>query len=351
MAKPSRSTPAPASTSRALEVNRSSGDWRPVAALDLLKLRARMLRDIRAFFAERGVLEVETPILSAAATPDPMLASLATRYTGPGFPRGQTLYLHTSPEFPMKRLLAAGSGSIYQIGKVFRDGESGRRHNPEFTLLEWYRVGFGHHRLMDETADLVIPLLAPFVALAPPERLTYREAFLRHAAVDPHTAAVSDYTSVARRNDIQVPNDMLTQHDPTAWRDLLLTHVVEPNLGQGRLTFIYDYPASQASLARLQPGDPPVAARFELYLNGVELANGFHELADAAEQRTRFERQLHTRTALKLPSVPIDERFLAALEHGLPDCSGVALGFDRLVMLACGVRTIAEAMAFPIDRA
>lgn len=329
----------------------ASGDWQPAAALEVLRLRARLLERIRAFFFERGVLEVETPILSAAATTDTMLASLATQYTGPLFPQGQIFYLHTSPEFPMKRLLAAGSGSIYQICKVFRDGECGRLHNPEFTMLEWYRVGFDHHQLMAETAELVTQLLAPTLKLNPPEQLTYREAFLRHAKIDPHTATASEYAAAAETHDIRVPTDLLQQNDMAVWRDLLLTHVVEPMLGQGRLTFIYDYPASRASLARILPGDPPVAARFELYLNGIELANGFHELADPDEQRTRFEHQLHTRVTCGQPVVPLDERLLAALAHGLPDCAGVALGVDRLVMLAAGKTSLQDVLAFPVDRA
>lgn len=326
----------------------ASGDWQPTAALEVLKLRARLLERTRAFFSERGVLEVETPILSSAASTDPALASFTTRYLGPLFPRGQTFYLHTSPEFPMKRLLAAGSGSIYQICKVFRDGEAGWLHNPEFTLLEWYRVGFDHHRLMDETVELVTPLLTPTLNLNPSERLTYREAFLRHAQIDPHTATASDYSTAATTHGINASRELMQQYDTAVWRDLLLTHLVEPMLGQGRLTFIYDYPVSQASLARIQPGDPPVAARFELYLNGIELANGFHELADPAEQRTRFERQLHARVAGGQPVVPMDERLLAALSQGLPDCAGVALGFDRLVMLAIGARTIEEVLSFPV---
>ncbi|MBI3777663.1 MAG: EF-P lysine aminoacylase GenX [Gammaproteobacteria bacterium] len=331
--------------------NKTSGDWRPTAALEVLRLRARLLESIRAFFSERGVLEVETPILSAAAVTDPMLASLATRYTGPLFPRGQTFFLHTSPEFPMKRLLAAGSGSIYQIGRVFRDGEAGRLHNPEFTMLEWYRVGFDHHRLMDEVAELVMQLLAPTQSLEAPERISYREVFRRHAGLDPHTATSADFAAAARERRISVPKDLTSQNDLATWRDLLLTHAVEPKLGQGRLTFIYDFPAAQASLARILPGEPPLAARFELYLNGIELANGFHELADADEQRARFERQLHARAAGGQAVVPVDERLLAALSEGLPDCAGVALGFDRLVMLAAGARSIAEVMAFPVDRA
>jgi lysyl-tRNA synthetase class 2 len=328
-----------------------SNDWRPTATLEVLKLRARLLERIRAFFSERGVLEVETPMLSGAATTDPALASFVTRYVGPLFPHGRTMYLHSSPEFPMKRLLAAGCGSIYQIGKVFRDGESGRLHNPEFTLIEWYRIGFDHHRLIDETSELVMRLLPTRLGLAAPERLTYREAFQRYAGIDPHTAAAADFATTAWSHRISVPPALLAHNDLAIWRDLLLTHLVEPELGQGRLTFLHDYPASQASLARVLPGEPPVAARFELYLNGVELANGFHELADPAEQRTRFERQLHARTAEGLPAVPMDGPLLAALEHGLPDCAGVALGFDRLVMIAAGASSIADVIAFPVDRA
>lgn len=328
-----------------------SGDWRPTATLEVLRLRARLLERIRGFFSERGVLEVETPVLSAAAATEPALASLVTRYLGPLFPHGQNFYLHTSPEFPMKRLLAAGSGSIYQICRVFRDGEAGRLHNPEFTLLEWYRVGFDHRRLMDETNDLVMGLLAPTMTLDPPERLSYREAFRLHAGLDPHTAAAGDFLAAAETHDISASLDLFAHGDLSTLRDLLLTHVVEPKLGQGRLTFIYDYPVSQASLARIQPGEPPLAARFELYLHGVELANGFHELTDPDEQRLRLERQIHARAANGLPIVPMDKRLLDALTHGLPDCAGVALGFDRLAMLAAGAHTIADAIAFPVDRA
>jgi elongation factor P--(R)-beta-lysine ligase len=325
-------------------------DWRPTANLDVLQLRARILQRIRAFFFERGVMEVETPLLSAAATTDPALASLVTHYTGPGFPGGQALFLHTSPEFPMKRLLAAGCGSIYQICKVFRDGEAGRLHNPEFTLLEWYRVGFDHHRLMDEVAELVRDALSGHVTLAPTEQLTYRAAFERHAGVDPHRCSARELAETAAAHGIEVTPALRAQSD-SAWRDLLLTHVIEPKLGRGRLTFLYDYPAAQASLACIVPGDPPVAARFELYFNGIELANGFHELADAAEQRARFEEQLRNRAAAGLPEPPTDERLLDALASGLPKCAGVALGFDRLIMAAAGAGSIQDVIAFPIDRA
>lgn len=310
-----------------------------------------MLERIRAFFSERDVLEVETPTLSAATTPDPALASLVTRYTGPGAPHGQALYLHTSPEFAMKRLLAAGSGSIYQICKVFRDGEAGRLHNPEFTMVEWYRVGMDHHQLMDEVAELVTRVLPGQQRLQPSERRSYREVFEYRLGIDPHTATAADCAQVARAQGVAIPADLLEHHDVAIWRDLLLSHLIEPGLGRDRLTFVYDYPASQASLARIRPGQPPVAERFELYLNGVELANGFHELADVSEQRTRFDRQLHARTASGLPPVPLDQHLLTALGRGLPDCSGVALGFDRLVMLAAGARAVQDVITFPIEHA
>ncbi len=328
----------------------ASSCWRPGADLTALRLRAELLARIRAFFAARGVLEVETPALSAAALTDPHLASFSTVYSGPGPRHGRTLYLHTSPEFPMKRLLAAGSGCIYQIARVFRDGEAGRLHNPEFTLLEWYRVGFDHHRLMDEVAELATALLDGRVPLAEPERLSYRVAFQRYLGLDPHRATVAELAAGAERFEVPIPPGMpMDETDP--WLDLLLTHRVEPYLGVGRLTFLYDYPASQAALARLRPGDPPVGERFELYLNGIELANGFHELGDAGEQCRRFEAENAARRARELPEMPIDEHLLAALAIGLPDCAGVALGFDRLTLLAAGNESLAEVLAFPFDRA
>lgn len=324
-------------------------DWRPSASLETLRQRAHLLRRLRAFFFARDVLEVETPQLSAAAATDPQLHSLSTRYTGPGAPGGRSLFLHTSPEFPMKRLLAAGSGPIFQLCKVFRDGESGRLHNPEFTLLEWYRPGYDHHRLMQEVAELVTELLENRMALDAPERLTYEDAFLRHTGLNPLTARGSEWADCARRHGLDATG--LAPEALEEWRDLLLTHVIEPHLGQGRLTFLYDYPASQAALARLRPDRPAVAERFELYLHGVELANGFHELADANEQARRFEADLTQRQRRGLAPLPPDTRLLAALTHGLPPCAGVALGVDRLAMLALGARCLADVMAFPIERA
>lgn len=326
----------------------TAGDWQPVAKLDVLRLRARLLERIRAFFSARAVLEVETPVFSSAAATDPALLSFTTRYTGPLFPRGHNFFCHTSPEFPMKRLLAAGSGSIYQICKVFRNGESGRLHNPEFTLLEWYRVGFDHRQLMDEAITLVTEILAGHRMLASPEKLTYREAFERYCGIDPHTADYQTLADAVSRHAIQI--DLDTQHEnPDILRDLLLTHVIEAQLGCGQITALYDYPVSQAALARISTGNPPVAERFELYLDGIELANGFHELTDAAEQQRRFEHDQARRRATGLPVVPADERLLSALRAGLPESAGVALGFDRLVMLAVGAKNLREVMAFPAD--
>ena len=332
------------------ESSADSPTWRPDADWATLRLRAKLLAQVRAFFATRNVLEVETPALSAAAIPDPNLASFAVCYAGPGPRHGQTLYLQTSPEFPMKRLLAAGSGCIYQIARVFRDGEAGRRHNPEFTLLEWYRVGFDHHRLMSEVAELVTELLAGRLLVAEPERLSYQEIFQQHLDLDPHRASVAELAAGAAAQNVPIPPGMPAE-DTDPWLDLLLTHCIEPTLGQGRLTFVYDYPVTQAALARLRPGDPPVGERFELYLDGVELANGFHELGDASEQRRRFVAENAIRQAAGLPEMPLDEALLAALATGLPACAGVALGFDRLVMLAAGKSSLQHAMAFAIDSA
>lgn len=323
-------------------------EWRPAASIEVSKLRARLLGRVRDFFSRHGVLDVDTPILSTAGTTDPHLHSFRAGSLAPGSDCPPH-YLHTSPEFAMKRLLAAGSGSIYQICKVFRAGEAGRLHNPEFTMIEWYRVGMGYQTLMDEVAALVTEMLVGLRRLAPAERLSYRDAFLHHTGLDPHRASARDFRGVAEARGVSVSG--LAGDDRDAWRDLLLTHFVEPHLGRGRLTFLYDYPASAAALARIRAEDPPVAERFELYLDGIELANGFQELTDAAEQRGRFERDRTARRELGLADIPMDERLVAALAHGLPECSGVALGFDRLVMLAAEAATISEVLAFPSDRA
>jgi elongation factor P--(R)-beta-lysine ligase len=315
-----------------------SDAWRPTATFTTLETRARMLRAARDYFAASRAMEVETPLLSKAAVSDVHLASVAATCNG------KPAWLHTSPEYAMKRLLAAGSGDIYQICKVFRDGESGRYHNPEFTMIEWYRTGLDHHQLMDDVEEL-LGCLIPAQCIERSERLTYQEAAQLHAQVD----ALNDPTPLLlaslQSRGIDVPNDITQDRD--ALLDLIMAVIVGPQLGQLRPTFIYDYPASQAALARTRG---PVASRFELYLNGLELANGFHELGNADEQRQRFMHDLAQRQQRNLPCAPLDENFLAALAHGLPDCAGVALGFDRVMMCATGAAHIDEVLTFPFDR-
>jgi len=321
----------------------SADSWWPHATHAALRQRAAMVARMRNFFAARGVLEVETPILSAAGVTDPQIESLTTRVSG--LPAAS--YLSTSPEFPMKRLLASGIGDIYQLCKVFRDGERGRWHNPEFTMLEWYRLGFDDAALMSEVETLVGVMLAPERPFGPAERLTYAESIRRHAGVDPDECTDAELDRAAEAHGVVCDAKL----DRDAKLDLLMGLVVGPKLGTERPCFICDYPASQASLARLKPGLPRVAARFELYLDGIELANGFHELSDAGEQRSRFLRDLATRRERGQHEPPLDEHLLSALAAGMPDCAGVALGFDRLVAVALKATRLSEAMAFSIDNA
>jgi lysyl-tRNA synthetase class 2 len=321
----------------------SSADWRPTANVENLRLRARILSKIRAFFEARGVLEVETPLLSGATVTDPHISSLRSRYVGPGFPNGLLLYLQTSPEFAMKRMLASGSGPIYQVCKAFRDGEYGRLHNPEFTILEWYRPGVDHHGLMDEMDDLLGEVLGSVAA----ERLSYRDVFQRYASLDPHRASLENL----KERVAMLGLTGLGTECRDDWLNLLMTHIIEPQLGRGRPTFVFDYPVSQAALACIRKATPSVAERFEVYVEGLELANGFHELVDAVEQRRRFEADLEERRRLGRESVPIDERLLAALVAGVPSCAGVALGLDRLVMIAAATSFLRDVIAFPLDRA
>jgi lysyl-tRNA synthetase class 2 len=324
--------------------------WQPTASIDSLRRRAAIVARVRAFFEERGVLEVETPLLAAAPVTDPHLAAFSCRprpEAQAGSPSSEAparLYLQTSPEYAMKRLLAAGSGPIYQICKAFRQGESGRHHNPEFTMLEWYRPGFDHHRLMDEVDALLVEVLGT----PPGERRTYAEVVAEHAGIDPLTAGLDELRAAARDHGL---GHGLELDDPDGWLDLLMGGLVQPRLGHGRPTFILDYPARQAALARVRPGPRPVAERFEVYVSGQELANGYHELLDPAEHRRRFAADLERRRTLGLPAVPVDERLLAALEAGLPPCAGVALGLDRLILLALGASELADVLSFPIERA
>jgi len=314
----------------------TSPDWQPSASLDALHLRARLYQQLRGFFQQRNVLEVETPLLGQAASTDVHLASLSV---------DNQQFLQTSPEFAMKRLLAAGSGAIYQICKSFRQGESGKRHNPEFTMLEWYRPGFDHFQLMDEVAGLLNSLLGE----RPVRQLSYRSAFVQVFDIDPHLADVSELSALAyQHTGYQTDGD-----DCDTLLELLMSQVIEPQLGLGELTFIYDYPASQCALAKVKidTQGAQVAERFELYVEGVELANGYHELTDADEQQRRFEADLTERKRRALPDVPADQRLVAALQHGMPVCAGVALGLDRLLMLMAGKGSIRDVIAFPVDRA
>jgi len=322
----------------------NAADWRPAASLTTLRTRARMLAAAREYFSDEGVIEVDTALLSRAAVTDIHLESVPATVAGVG-----PMYLHTSPEYAMKRLLAAGIGDCYQVSHVFRDGECGAQHNPEFTLIEWYRLGFDVSALMDDVEALVARVLEGLRPLARAERTTYREAVRGASGVDPMTATAAEIATALRAHGVDAPPTALDDGD--ALLDLLVSTVVGPRLGAPRPSFIHDYPASQAALARIRPGDFPVAERFELYLDGIELANGFHELGDAVEQRRRFEADLAHRAAVGKPPRPVDERLLAALSHGLPDCAGVALGFDRLVMAALGLDSIDQAMPFAVDRA
>ena len=307
-------------------------DFLPSASLDMLAIRAALMKRLRAFFDSRGFLEVETPLLSNDVVVDQHLDPLSvTLFSDPREPEiGPKLWLQTSPEFAMKRLLVAGKDklcSIYQITRAFRGGEVGPLHNPEFTMVEWYRVGDDYAAGRQLLADLAEEMLG----LGAPEELAYREAFVRYAGIDPfETVSAADH-------DLHL--------------DLVLTQKVEPHLGQGRPTILYDYPASQSALARVREGNPPVAERFELYVRGMELANGYHELLDPAVLRERNGRNNSLRQSDGKQPLPEESRLLAAMDQGLPPCSGCALGFDRLVMATTGAKTIQEVMAFPIERA
>jgi lysyl-tRNA synthetase class 2 len=311
-----------------------------------IRLRARLNAAIRGFFARRDVLEVETPVLSQAGNTEPNIASFSLEFSGRTNGAPRTRWLRTSPEYALKRLLAAGIGDCYELGRVFRDGEAGARHNPEFTMLEWYRVGWDHERLIDEVAELINAALALVDRHATLERIAWRDLYRERLAIDPVTA--NDGELQRALGDVRVDPQGLTRDD---WLDLLLTHRLQPGFADDTMLAVFDYPASQAALARLRPGDPPLAERFELYLGPLELANGYHELIDPAEQRARFERDVSMREARGGVAPPIDERLLSAMRSGLPPCAGVALGIDRLLMAMLGSTRIADVLAFPFDRA
>ena len=312
---------------------------------EALRLRARLYALIRAFLAERKVLEVETPILSAAGNTEPNIESFSTQFSGHVDAGARERWLRTSPEYPLKRLLAAGVGDCYELGRVFRNGEAGERHNPEFTMLEWYRVGWDHRRLMHETIELVEAALAMLGRRAEVLIEGYRQLFIDELGLDPAHAPIDALRAPLAEQGIAPAG--LTRDD---WLDLLLTHKLQPAFPRDRITVIHDYPASQCALARVRPGDPPIAERFELYLGPYELANGYHELNDETEQRARFERDNARRRERGQRELPMDERLLAVL-GAMPDCAGVALGVERLLMCLAGTDAIAGVLAFPFAEA
>lgn len=315
-------------------------DWQSSATLNTLKARASLLQQIRQFFAERAVMEVETPALSLGTVTDVHLASFLV----PGVTdSGDSGYLQTSPEYAMKRLLASGSGPIYQICKAFRREETSRQHNPEFTMLEWYRPGFSLSELMDEVGNLLQQILD----CGEIPRYTYRELFQQYLRIDPHNIDPQRLRDVVLS---KINVDVASLND-TDCLQLLMSQCIEPGLPAA--CFVHGYPVAQAALARIEEDEKGVAVaqRFELYCGGMELANGYQELTDAGEQQRRFAKDQARRQELGLPPIAADQRLLAALEHGLPDCSGVALGVDRLLMVKLGLHAIDEVISFPGDRA
>lgn len=324
-----------------------AGTSGPSASWDNLRRRAELLASLRRFFVEHGFLEVETPLLSAEVVTDrhlePLRTTLPADVRQPE--RGRLLWLQTSPEAAMKRLVAAGGEAIFQVTRSFRGGEQGRLHNPEFTIVEWYRRG-------DRMADgmqLLSALCQELLGTTPAVWISYRDAFRRYARIDPLLADAATLAARAAAHGIDTGGDQPEDRD--AWLDLLLVELVQPHLGRDRPTILYDYPASQAALAAVPPGEPPVAKRFELFVRGIELANGYEELTDPAELRRRAALANDQRAADGRQTLPEARRLLAAMQAGLPACSGVALGFDRLVMLAVNAASIQDVMAFPIDRA
>ena len=317
--------------------------WQPTASVKNLLTRAKLLAEIRRFFTDRGLLEVETPVLSEFGVTDVHLATFSTEFISPFGEQSKTLWLSTSPEYHMKRLLAAGSGPIFQIGKVFRNEEAGNRHNPEFTMLEWYRPHFDMYRLINEVDDLLQQILE----CPPAESMSYQFAFQQYVGLDPLSADLSELVEKAEKHQLigaeNESRDTLLQ--------FLFSTVVEPQIGQEAPVVVYHFPASQAALAQISSEDLRVAERFEFYYKGLELANGFHELSDAREQLRRFQQDNLQREKMGLPVRVIDTRLLAALQAGIPNCSGVALGVDRVLMIAMGTESIKEVISFAIDNA
>ncbi len=325
--------------------------WRPSCDLKAIQLRAKMLTAIRAFFYQRSVLEVETPLLCHATGTDPQLDFFLTAYHHvPGKKKSKDVFLQTSPEFAMKRLLAAGSGSIFQICKAFRNGESGRFHNPEFSILEWYRVGFTLPQLMDEVAELIVEILPGSCKVNDIQKISYVELFEQITGLNPLVFCQQSYSLYASNNSI---SDAITLcgKDHSMWLDFIFSYKIQPVLNDQSLYMVYGYPVIQSSLARINKDNPAIADRFEVFINGIEIGNGFFELADASEQEQRFDQENKSRAQRQLLQVDKDKLFLDALRSGLPNCSGIAIGLDRLLMIVANADTLNEVITFPFDRA
>lgn len=330
--------------------------WRPQADIQVIESRARMLQDIRAFFAARDVLEIETPILSQAAVTDVHLDTMSAKNLQ------QQVYLNTSPEYCMKRFIAEYQRSVYQISKCFREGEQGPYHNPEFTMLEWYRINFSLRQLMQEVETLLLQLLAPKT-----DRnlnvvyISYQALFMQETGINPHAAQIQDYYEFVQQQNIEIPVGISTTQadglqgeiDKNIWLDWLMSDVICTGFPAQQMTFIYDYPASQAALAQIALNEQgeKIARRFECYIGPVELANGYQELTDSEQQQQRFVQDNKVRECLARPAIQYDDRLLQALAAGLPECAGVALGLDRLLMRMCACDDIADCLSFPWQRA
>ncbi len=318
-----------------------STQWQPTASIEHIKARTNLYNNIRNFFQNRNIIEVQTPILSQHTVTDVFIESFKTTYIAGN--KSQEYFLQTSPEYHMKRLLAAGSGSIFQITPAFRNhGEFGAEHNPEFNLLEWYHVGFNHHDLMQEVSDLLQNILN----CKPADKISYQQLFEKYFNINPHTCSVDSLIKIAQTQNLNIETSDINKDD---WLNLLLTHVIEPELGREAPVFIYDYPKSQAALAKIRNDDIPVAERFEIYINGQELGNGFHELTDAKQQESRFHNDQQTRLINQQDVPSVDKQFIESLNHGLPDCAGIAIGLDRLLMLQLKQANIRDILAFSWD--
>lgn len=323
-----------------------SDDWRNSGSVADLKLRAQVYQFIRQFFSQLKVLEVETPMLSEAGNTDPNIASFHLQFSGPQSAGNAHRWLRTSPEFALKRLLASGFGDCYELGRVFRNGEFGGKHNPEFTMLEWYRVGWNHQQLIDECLELVQGIFQLQNRQLSVLRYSYQELYIKFVGINPHECSDSKLMALIEKKT-KIDFEGMNRDD---YLNLIMTHFIEPQLPETQLTVVFDFPASQCALAKIRHDAIPVAERFELYLGSFELANGYHELTDSVEQARRFTQDLVTRKQREDILPDQDMRLLQALKN-LPECAGVAMGIDRLMMALLNKKEISEVIAFDFSRA